>query len=405
MFGWRRSLLGLSSVCVFGLSYAAHAAEPALGAPMPSVQGCTAPIARVIAIQGEVRVRTQQQAWQPATIEQALCAGDELQVAAGGRGALRLGATTLPLDQNTHLILRGHSADGKTLQIELVSGNINVATDASSQVQIVTPHGKVSTTGGDFAVSVTAQQAALSVFGGKVAVSNPAGGLELLGDETAFFAQLSAPKRDITVKARDSVQWVVQYPALLPSGAAQPSAWAEAARQYEQGRVLDALIALDQVPAAARNADYYNYRANIFLLAGRAADAMADIEQAKKLNPDLAETWALQTIFDLGQTTARKRRACGKSHQAQPRFTRRAARAFLRLASQSPPGRCVSRSAPNGGACTRQPAGAHPRRRAPAGAWRSCCRFACCKTWRSAFPQFHRRAIHPRLCLSECRSR
>lgn len=295
MPGIKKALLCLSGACLFTLSGAPAAA--------PAAAACADPIARVVTIQGDVQIRAQQ-VWQSATLDQALCAGDELQVLAGGRSVLRIGATTLPLDQNTRLILRGIGADGKTQQIELLSGNINVATDASAQIQIITPHGKVSTAGGDFAVSVNQQQAALSVFGGKVAVSNPEGSLDLLSDETAYFAQLSAPRRDITVKARDSVQWVVQYPALLPSGAAQPSAWTEAARQYEQGHVLNALIALDQVPASTRNADYYNYRANIYLLSGRAADAMSDIEQAKKLNPGSADTWALQAIFDLGQNNS-----------------------------------------------------------------------------------------------------
>ena len=132
-----------------------------------------------------------------------------------GRAALRLSdGTTIPLDQNTHLIIRGLAPKGRAIQIELLSGSIKVATGASSPIQIVTPHGQVDTAGGDFAVKVTPQQASLSVFDGKVGVSNPEGSLQLHGDETAFFAQLSAPKRDITVKPRDMVQWVVQYPAI-----------------------------------------------------------------------------------------------------------------------------------------------------------------------------------------------
>lgn len=259
-----------------------------------------APIARIVAIQGAVQVRSGQQAWQAASNEQALCAGDELQVASAARAALRLNDnSTIPLDQNTQLILRGLGA-GKVVQIELLQGNINVAAGRTAPIQIVTPHGQLATAGANFAVKVTPQQTATAVFAGKVDASNAEGSLQLQSDESAFFAQLSVPKRDIAVKPRDMVQWVVQYPAILSRSSTQP-AWAEAAKAYEQGHSLEALIDLDQVPATARSAEYFVYRANLLLLVGRTDEAQQNIDSALKLKPDMADAWALQTIVDLGR--------------------------------------------------------------------------------------------------------
>src|SRR4030065_420490 len=80
----------------------AHAAAPA-----QTTQHCAAPFAVVVAVRGEVRYRVPQQAWHPAALDQALCAGDELQVANGSRAALRLSnGSTVPLAQNTHSIIR-----------------------------------------------------------------------------------------------------------------------------------------------------------------------------------------------------------------------------------------------------------------------------------------------------------
>ena len=286
---------GLRAACLLvAWACAASAATPSLASR------CETSGAMLVAIQGEVRYRLPPQAWQPAQLEQTLCAGDELQVGTGSRAALRLNdGSTIPLDQNTHLIIRGQEGEGRAMQIELLSGNINVATGTASPIQIITPHGRVDTAGGDFALKVTPQRAAVSVFEGKVAVNNPEGSLQLQGDESAFFAQLSAPKRDITVKPRDTVQWVVQYPAILAPGNTQP-AWAGAAHAYEQGHSLEALISLDQVPAAARSAEYFVYRANLLLLAGRTDEAQENVERALKLKPELAEAWALQAIVDLG---------------------------------------------------------------------------------------------------------
>lgn len=272
----------------------------ASAATSPLASRCETSGAMLVAIQGEVRYRLPPQVWQPAQLEQTLCAGDELQVGTGSRAVLRLSdGGTIPLDQNTHLIIRGQGGEGRAMQIELLSGNINVATGTPSPIQVITPHGRVDTAGGDFALKVTPQRAAVSVFEGTVAVNNPEGSLQLQGDESAFFAQLSAPKRDITVKPRDTVQWVVQYPAILAPGNTQ-SAWADAAHAYEQGHSLEALISLDQVPAAARSAEYFVYRANLLLLAGRTDEARENVESALKLKPELAEAWALQAIIDLG---------------------------------------------------------------------------------------------------------
>ena len=298
----KKLTLGVQAACML------FAELGGLSVAMPShaAQHCELSFATVVAIQGEVRYRaTSQAAWQPATLDQALCAGAELQVAPGSRAALRLSnGGAIPLDQNTHIIVRGLAADGRTVQIEVVSGSINVATSRASPIQVVTPHGQVKTDGGDFAVRVTPQESALSVFDGDVAVSNPEGSMLLHSDETVFFAQLSAPKRDITLKPQELVQWVVQYPVLINASDVQPVAWAAAARAYEQGRSLDALISLDQVPDTARSAEYYIYRANLLLQAGQVDEARTNVESGLKLTPGLPEAWALLAILDLGKNDA-----------------------------------------------------------------------------------------------------
>ena len=295
-----------------------HAAEPA--APARAAQPCEKSAATIAALQGEVRYRALGQAWQAATLDQALCAGVELQVSPGGRAVLRLNnGSTIPLDQNTHIILRGLASDGLAVQMELVSGNINVATSGAAPIQLITPHGRVDTKGGDFAVKVTPQKSALSVFEGDVAVSSSGGNVLLHSDETAYFAQVAAPSRDITVKPRDLVQWVLQYPAIIQAQDAKGTPWAAAASALEQGHLLDALISLDQVPSAARSAEYFVFRANLLLLAGEADEARTNLDTALQLNPSLADAWALRAILDLGKNdTAQALQYAEKAIQTGP---------------------------------------------------------------------------------------
>lgn len=270
---------------------------------------CATPLARVVAAQGMVSYRPAKLEWQAVSADQALCLDDAVRVGANSRAALRLSnGSSVPLDQNTEVILRGWDSSGSTLLVELRSGNMSVAIGKGAPLQIITPHGRIDTTGGEFALRVTPQQAALSVAQGKVQVNNPEGSLQLQGDETAYFSQTSAPKRDFTVKSTDMVQWTAQSPLFLANGAgasAAPLAWAEAARLYEKGRSVEALIELDAVPAAARNADYYVFRANIMLLAGRTDEARSNVGKALELSPQSAAAWAMQAMVDLSRNQSK----------------------------------------------------------------------------------------------------
>ena len=276
----------------------------ALAETPAAAHACDPPLATVVVARGDVRYKPLREAWRNAPLNQALCAGDEIAVGAASRAALRLGdAISFPLDQQTHLVVRGRDADGK-LRVELLSGSINVVTGAAAPIRIVTPHGALETATADFSVSVNREQASLSVFEGSVAVNNPKGSLQLQSDETAFFTEWAAPKRDITLKPRDTVHWIVQYPAILPSGTAGSSAWGDAVRAHEAGRSLDALIALDQVRAEARSAEYHVYRAHVLMLVGRPDEAATSVDAALKADPSLAEAWALRAILDLGGNDA-----------------------------------------------------------------------------------------------------
>lgn len=263
---------------------------------------CAAPLARAVAIQGAVDTRSPNVDWHPLVVEQALCINDEVRVGTGGRAALRLtNGSSVPLDQNTEVVLRGWDNKGNTLLVELRSGKLNIAIGKGAPLQILTPHGRIDASDGEMAVRVTPQQAAISVLQGKAQINNPEGSLQLEGDETAYFAQWSAPKRDFTVKPQDMVQWTAQSPLFLaPNIDANPS-WADAARLYEQGRSVEALIAMDAVPDSARNADYYVFRANIMLFAGRMEEARTNVTRALNLNPQSAEAWAMQSVVELAR--------------------------------------------------------------------------------------------------------
>lgn len=281
------------------LVLALSVAYPTIGSASPTK--CGSPLATLVAIRGEVRVKSPDMEWRTADLDQDLCAGDEIEVGGASRAALRLvDDISFPLSEKTRFAIRGSGKDGQ-LEVELLKGSINLVVGSKVPLRVITPHGSLESSTADYALTVEQERAALSVFEGSVALRTPQGSMDLRGDESAYFTEWAAPKRDIALKPRDSVHWVVQYPAILPKKTGARTPWSGAVEAFETGRSLDALIALDQVRPEDRSAEYHAYRAHVLLLAGREQEAAASIDAAMQAQPGLAEAWALRAILDLGK--------------------------------------------------------------------------------------------------------
>lgn len=119
--------------------------------------------------------------------------------------------------------------------------------------------------------------------------------------ESLFLASWSMFGADLDIGSPGSVVWTLRYPLLFSAHSLADTAWADAAKAYEDGRLLEALIGLDRVPESARNANYHTYRAHLMLLSGSEDEARLDMDRAERLAPGAAEVAALRAILSLRQ--------------------------------------------------------------------------------------------------------
>ena len=113
--------------------------------------------------------------------------------------------------------------------------------------------------GTEFFISTDQDSARLVIYEGKVSASNEQGSVTLASNESAIAARNEAPRKEGIVRPADAVQWALYYPTIIDYRldekiSAEPSELAQAALRnslelYQQGRLSEALAALDDVPA------------------------------------------------------------------------------------------------------------------------------------------------------------
>jgi tetratricopeptide (TPR) repeat protein len=279
---------------------------------------------RIVSVQGTVELhRPAAPRWEPARLDDTVCAGDMVRVGEGGRAALLLSnETTLRLDQHSTLTLLPQESSPQTL-IDMVGGAINVISRTPRPFRVHTPFVNANIKGTEFLVAVRGDAARVSVFEGLVTADNEQGSIEVSSGEVAVAGRGEAPRKEILLTPLDSVQWALYVPAVMPalptspSQAAAPTATQlagklmlagrldEAARKLEQALALDpndgAAFALQSVIALARNDK-------------AAAQELADraVERSPRSVPAaIAQSYVQQSQFRIDLALASARRAAG----------------------------------------------------------------------------------------------
>ena len=262
---------------------------------------CAVALARVVSAQGTVELRRAQSTqWSAAAVEAELCPGDSLRVGERSRAALRLANdSNLRLDQLTTLTLG--AAPERASLIELLRGAINVITRTPKPFEVRTPFLNAGVEGTEFLVRVDPDTAQVAVFEGKVSVANSRGAIALASGEVAFAAGDAPLRRERIVRPSQAVQWALYYPSIIGPGSTEDAPLREADALVRGGRIGEAFVRLDAVPAEARSARHAAYRAELLLLVGRVDDARAEIARAFTLDARSSDAHALQSVIAVVQ--------------------------------------------------------------------------------------------------------
>ena len=277
------------------------------GSAARSAEPCADPVARVVSVQGTVDLRRSGAGWETAKLSAGLCTGDALRVSQRSRAALQLNnETTLRVDQGTTLTILAADDKGATV-IDQVSGGLHIITRTPRLFRVRTPFVNANVEGTEFQVRVDESSAVVTVYEGVVSAANDLGTLSLTSGEAAVTRVASPPRKEITIRPNDAVQWTIHFQDLLdllvkvdldPSSDPNLSLSVQA---YREGRLADALELVSKVPQAAETPQVLTYQAALLLLVGRLDEARPRIEQALARNPDDSRSYSLLTVIAIAQ--------------------------------------------------------------------------------------------------------
>lgn len=339
----------------------------------------TPPDAIIVSVQGTVEFsRGSSGAWQTATTNITLTAGDHLRTAEFSRATLRLGqGTVLQVSELTSLRIVPQQ---ESLLLHLFRGLLYFFhRDGSMPLEVEGPGINAAVLGTDVAFEVNPDgHTAIALYDGRVELRNPRGQARLQSGQRAVIAPGQAPAITPLVAGDFSaIQWFLHYPAILVPddlGWQQPPdpALAESLRHYRAGSFREAFSALPpgrtpgspeecvylaalslavgqipaaeqwlaRVPASGRTGrlaqTHLRWIASITRgasitgspdSASLAADASA-VSSGRLSTELLADTYRLQAAFRLAEALELARLATEQSPDSGVAWTRRAELAF-----------------------------------------------------------------------------
>jgi tetratricopeptide (TPR) repeat protein len=277
-----------------------------------AAETCEEWVARVVSVQGRVQaLRIGQVRWLPVALDDRYCAGDVIWVQEQSRAAVVLrNDAILRLDQNTAITFTPVEEEEQSFWIKLIKGAAHFFSRTPRSLRVATPFVNGAGEGTEFFVRVGPDEAFVSVFEGRVAVTNEAGGLLLKSGESALARADQPPRPEVVVRPRDAVQWALYYPPVVDyrpadfAGGAE-NGWEEMVRHslefYWKGDLARAFAGLEGAPEDLRDPRFFTYRAALLLSVGRVEEANREIERALKLYPSYSQALALQAVIAVAQ--------------------------------------------------------------------------------------------------------
>jgi tetratricopeptide (TPR) repeat protein len=284
--------------------------------PSPAVGGaCEEWTAKVVSVQGIVEARAVGGAeWESVSLDDTFCPGDVLRVQTRSRSAVVLSSgATLRLDQESTVTFTSGKR-GQPSLIDLLSGTVYFFSRLRRSLKVTTPFVNAGVEGTEFLVRVEEGRTFLSVFTGRVNLTNDAGSLSLVDGQSATTASGQGPALTGVVKPRDAVTWALYYPPILkgPSaggtqsgGAGADRLTAQAAQLLGVGRVDEARSEIEKALALAPgDTRALSLLSIISVTRNDAAEALRIAAEAVNEDPGsatahLALSYARQALFDL----------------------------------------------------------------------------------------------------------
>ena len=278
---------------------------------MANAAGCEPVIATLTSTEGLVEVRTSpNNNWHTAQTGDVFCPGHTLRTGNNSRAALELSNhTQVRMSAHTTLTVTGPREE-QGFWAELINGVSHFISRVPRTLKVKTPYVNAGVEGTEFLVKADNNESTIIVYEGTVSARNNAGTVMLNSGMAATAKSGQAPVITSLAQPRDAVQWALYYPPVIQFNQndfadVAENAWqshvAKSIDAYQQGRLADAIKALEQITQDVQDPRFYNYRASLHLATGQAERAQADLQQALTTQPNNSDALALQSIIAVVQ--------------------------------------------------------------------------------------------------------
>lgn len=290
---------------------------------MANTAECEPIIATLTSAEGIVEARTSNNTWHIAQTGDVFCPGHTLRTGNNSRAALELSNhTQVRLDAHTTLTVTGPQQD-QGFWAELINGVSHFISRVPRTLKVKTPYVNAGVEGTEFLVKADDNQSTVIVYEGTVSARNDAGTVMLNSGMAATAKSGQAPIITSLAQPRDAVQWALYYPPVIQFNQDDfadmaDNTWqsqvAKSIEAYQQGRLPDAINALQQIKQDVQDPRFYTYRASLQLATGQVGKAQVNLQQALTTQPNNGDALALQSIIAVVQND--KERALALANKA-----------------------------------------------------------------------------------------
>ncbi len=254
---------------------------------------CDNAAGRLESSEGKVTIEQNGQ-WQPLAIGSCVPTNARIQVS-DGRAVFRLANETL-LRTSSSTLLR-FSAPQEKSWIRLFDGILHFITRTPHAFDVETDYVNAGVKGTEFMLTANRaeQYGEIVMLEGEVLASNKRGQQQIRSGEAIIARSGEAPRIFTVPSLRNAVQWTLHYPPLPNSSPRFQSALTYLYRNDAAA----ALSELEKLSITEHDADYFALLAAIGLHRGEITPARNAIGSALALQPDHAQTLALNSIAEL----------------------------------------------------------------------------------------------------------
>jgi len=215
-------------------------------------------VGQLYSVDGQVEVR-RHGTWQPATLNQSLCAQDAVRTSSLSRAAVMLvNEAVLRIDQDSTLALTDVTTDEqKRTLLDLTRGAFQSFSRQPHSLEVNTPYLNAAVQGTEFVIRVDAGQTSVTTFEGTVTATNGSGSAAVASGQSVSASAGQVPRSFVMVRPRDAVQWGLYYPPIVAISGTGLSGlrpeFTASLKRAAQHDIAGALAALDRCTSIARN--------------------------------------------------------------------------------------------------------------------------------------------------------